>query len=350
MKITHNVPLAAYTSLHAGGQAESLIELGPDDDLHQILSDQSLSKPMWILGYGTNCLISDRGLPGTVVLNHGGTIDRLSHTSFKVTSGHDWDKFIQAIIAENLWGLEFTSGVPGGVGAAVVGDIAAYGHKVADRFIETTLYDLDTGRVEIWDKPKMNFSYRTSSLQLVENKNKVVLDVTFELSPEPTGDLQYDSALKAANELGLKPDTLANRRRIIMEARRQAGSLFTNPTVGPWTAGSFFKNPLVSEALAQEITKYEEHQVSGAQIMHQNLIHGEAATRVSAAHVLLAAGFQRGQTWGQVRLHPEHVLKVENIGQATAQEIYTVVQEIITAVHQKLGITLEPEVRFLGEF
>jgi UDP-N-acetylmuramate dehydrogenase len=66
--------------------------------------------------------------------------------------------------------------------------------------------------------------------------------------------------------------------------------------------------------------------------------------------VLLAAGFKRGQSWGKVRLHPDHILKIENTGGASAQDIYNVVQEVVATVRQKLSIELEPEVRFIGYF
>jgi UDP-N-acetylmuramate dehydrogenase len=107
---------------------------------------------------------------------------------------------------------------------------------------------------------------------------------------------------------------------------------------------------LVDESQVQKILEHEEFKVSREQLLRQNVIHGGDKTRVSAAHVLLAAGFERGQTWGEVRLHPNHILKIENTGNATAQEIYDVVQIILGTVEQKLGIKLEPEVRFLGEF
>ncbi len=84
--------------------------------------------------------------------------------------------------------------------------------------------------------------------------------------------------------------------------------------------------------------------------MQQNKIHGGDQARVSASHVLLAAGFKRGQNWGPVRLHPEHVLKLENIKGASAQQIFDVAMEIINVVQQKLAIALESEVKFLGEF
>ena len=85
-------------------------------------------------------------------------------------------------------------------------------------------------------------------------------------------------------------------------------------------------------------------------IINQSKIHGGNAQRASAAHVLLAAGFHRGQTWGNVRLHPHHVLKIETLPGATAQEVYDVTQLILETVKDKLDITLEPEVKFLGNF
>ena len=349
MKIINDAPLSRYTSLRAGGLAYKLVEVENGDDLAEIISKHSDDR-VWILGFGTNCLISDKGLPGTVILNRAGHVHKLDTAKFKVSSGYNWDGFVGHLISNHLWGLEFTSGVPGGVGAAIVGNIAAYGHQVADTFVEATVLNIKDGSVEVWNKQKLSFDYRSSAFQLPENRDRIILDATFELSTEPLGDLEYDSALKAAEDLGLKPTSLLNRRRIILEARRRADSLFSNPKAGPWTAGSFFKNPLVSGALADAIMKYEEHQVSGTQILHQNLIHGGNETRVSAAHVLLAACFHRGQTWGNVRLDPDHVLKIENTGEATAQEIYDVVQHILTTVKEELGIVLEPEVRFLGEF
>jgi len=188
-------------------------------------------------------------------------------------------------------------------------------------------------------------------LQRPENKSKVILDATFELSPQSNSQLEYESALKVAAELNIKPDSMADRRKIIIETRRRADALYDENHQSTWTAGSFFRNPLVSPDQVEAIIAHEE--VPGKtkeQILRQNQIHGQDSARVSAAHVLLAAGFTRGQSWGKVRLDPEHILKVENMHGASAQEIYDVVQEIVSTVKQKLGINLEPEVRFLGEF
>jgi len=350
--IQENAELKDYTSLRVGGRAERLIQAEQHDDLAMIISQYRSQGPIWVLGDGTNCLISDKGLPGTVILNHSGDIQKLGPTKFKAGSGVSWDDFIQRLIAENLWGLEFTSGIPGGVGAAVVGNIAAYGHKVADCFTEATILDASDGSVETWDKARLNFDYRSSTLQLPENKDKIVMDASFELSENPMSELEYASALKLAEELNLTPDTLVKRRQIIMETRRRADALFSKDNrQGPWTAGSFFRNPLIDQKQVEVIIAYEEQAgKTKEQILRQNQIHGQDRARVSASHVLLAAGFKRGQSWGHVRLDPEHILKVENMFGASAQEIYDVVQEIVSTVKDKLGIELVPEVRFLGEF
>jgi UDP-N-acetylmuramate dehydrogenase len=348
MKLQYNIPLSSYTSLRVGGNAEKLINTEESDNLKELVLQAE--KPITILGYGTNVLVSDKGIEGTVIINKSGKIKVLEDGMIHAESGANWDDLVQTAIAANLWGLEFTSGVPGGVGAAITGNIAAYGHKVSDSFIKATVLDTDTGSVAIWNKDDLGFDYRSSRIQLPENKKMVILDAAFQLQQNPTGELEYQSALKIAQELGISPDSLQNRRTITLETRRRAGSLLLDTNVGPWTAGSFFKNPLVNEAQVQSIIEHEELSIGREQLLRQNVIHGGDKARVSAAHVLLAAGFNRGQSWGKVRLHPDHILKVENVGGASAQEIYNVVQEIVASVRQKLSIELEPEVRFIGDF
>lgn len=347
MKVQHDVWLADFTSLRVGGTAATLIELEAGDNLPEAVS--SAQGATRVLGFGTNVLISDKGWPGTIILNRLGRISVDGETII-ADSGADWDELVRKAIDNQLWGLEFTSGIPGGVGAAVAGSIAAYGHRISDRLISAEVLDAKDGSVETWENHRFNFGYRRSDLQLPDNSNYVILSATFKLSASPTGELEYESARKAAADLGLKPDSLDNRRKIIFEARRRAGSLLADQSQGPWTAGSFFKNPMVNEAQVDAILSHDESGISRQQLLRQNQIHGGDQARVSAAQVLLAAGFKRGQTWGSVRLHPDHILKIENTGGASAQDIYNVVQTIITTVKQKLDVDLEPEVRFLGEF
>jgi UDP-N-acetylmuramate dehydrogenase len=346
MRIESNFPLASYTSFHCGGNADTAILVENSAELEKLLAEQT---PDWFLGFGSNSLVSDRGLPGLTLIMRGGNI--IEQDGLIVAdAGAWWDDLVLYAIEHNLWGMECMSAIPGGVGAAVVGNIAAYGQAVADTLQWADVYDTATHTMTRIAADELGFQYRKSTV-LQENRDLLVVRAAFKLSDSPTKDIEYESALSVARDNGYDLSTLEGRRQAIIGAREKAGSLwdYQHPD-GNKTAGSFFRNPLVDHETAVRIMSFDETGKSLDLLEKMNKVHGGDASRVSAAHVLLAAGFQRGQTWGDVRLHPQHVLKIENAGHASAREIYDVAQEIITTVKQKLHVDLDPEVRFLGQF
>jgi UDP-N-acetylmuramate dehydrogenase len=232
----------------------------------------------------------------------------------------------------------------------VVGNIAAYGQAVADTLEWADVYDLKKREQSRIAAKDLGLEYRKSRT-LQSDRSLLVIRAAFRLSTQPSKDIEYESALSVAREHQYDMTTLDGRRQAIIGAREKAGSLwdYREPETSR-TAGSFFRNPLVDHETATRIMSYDETGKSLALLEKMNKVHGGDASRVSAAHVLLAAGFQRGQAWGDVRLHSQHVLKIENAGHARSQEIYDVAQEIITTVRQTLGVELDPEVRFLGQF
>lgn len=347
MQIQKNIALGQFTSLGCGGAAETLALVENTNDLTTALEEFS-DQDVTVLGFGTNSLISDEGIPGVTILTHGGDISEEDGVLI-ADSGVWWDDLVLYALDRRLWGLELMSGIPSSVGGAVMGNIAAYGQQVSDTLVWVDVYNLSTKETSRISADEIDFSYRRSSLQ--NQPEIVILRAAFRLSESASTPLTYASATSIAEEIGLSSEVLEERRQIIMEARRRAGSLYDPAdSSAQHTAGSFFKNPMVNEAQAEEIAKHDETGKSLELLLAQNKIHGGDTKRVSAAHVLLAAGFSRGQAWGNVRLHPEHILKIENTGGATAQEIYKVAQLIINQVQEKLGITLEPEVKFIGEF
>ncbi|MGB3023829.1 MAG: FAD-binding protein [Candidatus Saccharimonadales bacterium] len=349
MKILHNESLAPYTSLRVGGPAETLILVDNYDEALAALHDAT--GPVWFIGYGCNALISNHGLPGMTVMWRGGDI-RVEDARIIADAGVWWDDVVKTAIDHQLWGLELMSEIPSSVGGAVYGNIAAYGQQVSDTLESIRVFNQHSGNIEeinIEDTDKLAFSYRSSSLQF--NEPYVVLGATFRLSPTPLHELKYDAALAVGEELNLDHRTLEHCREIIIETRRRAGSIYhpDEPT-DIHSAGSFFKNPMVSVEQAKELAGFDESGKTLERIINQSVVHGGNAQRASAAHVLLAAGFHRGQRWGHVELHPSHVLKLATLEGATAQEVYDVTQEIVRTVKDKLGVDLEPEVKFLGEF
>ena len=340
--------LAQFTSLKCGGDAENLDLPRSRDEVLTLLSDITPETPLWLLGYGSNCLISDKGLPGTTIIWRGGEIWQ-DGTTLYVDAGVWWDDFVQFAIRKKLWGLELMSEIPSSVGGAIFGNIAAYGQQASDTLLWVEVFDRQSGETKRLEKDMIDFAYRESSLQT--QPHLIIVQAAFALATEPLHTLRYESALSVAKEYGYSLDTLEGLRSTIIETRRRAGSLYhPDDPRAEHTAGSFFKNPLVTLAQAEQLARYDESGKTLERLLEQNKIHGGSSQRASAAHVLLAAGFSRGQTWNRVRLHPQHVLKIEALEGATAAEVYSVAQEIILTVKSKLDITLTPEVRFLGSF
>lgn len=350
MNPTHNTSLASLTSLAAGGSADTLYTCTSGNELHTAL-DAAKGRQLWVLGYGANVLVSDAGLPGVTVLVRTTGLNRDGDTVV-ADAGVWWDDLVQFTIHENLWGLELTSGIPGSVGAAIVGNIAAYGQAVSDSLEWVEVIDPATGQERRMAASELGLSYRFSSFQTPELANLVIVRAAFKLVLRPQKPVEYHAALDVAQEFGHDLNTLNGRRRTILETRKRAGSLwdYRHPDAYLHTAGSFFRNPMVSPEKAEQLMAYDETGRSLELLKKMNQVHGGEQKRVSAAHVLLAAGFQRGQTWGPVRLHPDHILKLENTGGATAQQFHDVAMEIIHTVKAKLDIELSPEVRFLGDF
>jgi len=347
MEVQHNVSLAPFTAYKTGGKAENFIELESYDSL-QDLTD--LPKPVWFLGNGTNSLISDKGLPGTTILMATSDI-KVDGELVIADSGVWWDDLVDASIQNGLWGLELMSEIPGSVGAAVVGNIAAYGQAVADTLIWIEAFDLSTGKTSKVQASDLDFGYRYSMLQEEKSKNIMILRVAFDLSKSKTTKLEYGVALKVAAELGLDASSLQDARKIIIAARTKQGSILRRgDKTAIKTTGSFFRNPTVSEEMVDKLVEFDDWGMSKQQILQQNKVHGGSKLKISAALVMLAAGYKSGHSWGDVRLHPSHVLKVENVSSETSQQIYDISQEIIENVKQKVGVELVPEVRFLGDF
>src|SRR5579859_1217967 len=136
MVITENVPLAPLTTLKVGGAARYFIEAETIDEVSQAVEfARSNALPLFVLGGGSNLVISDAGWPGLVLkVGITGINHRHGHEEvvFEAGAGEDWDKFVGMVVAHNCAGLECLSGIPGTVGGAPVQNVGAYGQEVAN--------------------------------------------------------------------------------------------------------------------------------------------------------------------------------------------------------------------------
>jgi UDP-N-acetylmuramate dehydrogenase len=349
MNIQNNVVLAPYTSFGVGGTAEHFALISNSHELEEALRCTLPTTPLHVLGYGSNSLISDRGLDGMTICVRGGTI-RVEGTKLIADAGAWWDDVVKTAIKNNLWGIELMSEIPGSFGGGLFINIAAYGQSLGSVVEWIDVWDRSRSSTKRLEKSELIWDYKTSIFQRDENQKYVILKACLRLSRNRTDTVTYQKAIDVAEELGLCADTLEDRRSIIIETRRRAGSLWRPNNKEPKTVGSFFRNPIVSKQQAQLVMNFDESGKSAKQIRLMNKVHGGSEQRVSAAHVMLAAGFRRGQTWGKIKLNDQNLLKIEALDGATAQDIYSVMKEIQQTCKEKLGITLESEARLLGDF
>ena len=168
---THrDAPLADLTTLRVGGPAEELVTVSERDELVDTLTGLWAVGEDWhVIGGGSNSLISDEGVEGTVIriATRGVEIveERADGTVLvRVQAGEPWDALVARTVADGLAGLEALSGIPGSTGASPVQNIGAYGQEVADVLEGVDFLDYETGEVERLGAADLGLGYRTSSL------------------------------------------------------------------------------------------------------------------------------------------------------------------------------------------
>jgi UDP-N-acetylmuramate dehydrogenase len=349
MLIQEHIQLAPYTSFGVGGPAEQFALIDSSEALLTVLKQTTSNTTVHIIGYGSNSLISDKGLNGLTICIRGGTV-QVKETEIIADAGAWWDDVVTQAISHELWGIECLSEVPGSVGAGLYINIAAYGQSIGERVKWIEVWDRTLSKVVRLEKDRLTWGYKKSMFQEAHNKQLIITRACFELSRTPTHTLTYQKALDVAEEYAYDIHTLTGRRATIIETRARAGSLWHPDDETNHTVGSFFRNPIVTKEQADRVMAYDETGKTASEIKRMNKVHGGDELRVSAAHVMLASGFVRGQSWGNVKLNDKNVLKIEALYGATAQEIYQVAKHIQRTCKEVTGIELIPEARILGEF
>ncbi|TSC83610.1 MAG: UDP-N-acetylmuramate dehydrogenase [Parcubacteria group bacterium Gr01-1014_17] len=365
MELLQHISLAEFTSFKIGGKADYFCRAQSVDELKEALAfakEQSL--PFFILGGGTNMLLSDDGFRGLVIKIEiknspleGSTPTQVGGRDvlIAVDAGENWDEFVAETVARGLWGLENLSGIPGTVGGAPVQNIGAYGSEVKDVVLLVEVLDVKTGKIKKLSDTECCFGYRDSIFKKPEGKNFIITRVAFLLRKDGKPNLSYkDLAVYFA---GKPVPSLADIRRAVLEIRsRKFPDLKTHGT-----AGSFFKNPIISKEKFDELKKcypglpgftiderhqmFEANPASSAGRRRGDNIGGRSLVKVPLAWILDnicgLKGFQRGS----VSLWKDQPLVLVNDGGASASDISALADKVTRIVKEKTGIQIEKEVQ-----
>ena len=289
-KIKANVSLAELTSYRIGGQAQWYASISSQTELEEVLqwySRQSI--PLTFLGAGSNLLVSDEGLPGLVLSTR-----HLRHYNFDLPSGQVTASAgepiarIAWLAAKMGWsGLEWAVGIPGTVGGAVVMNAGAHNNSIADVLVEAKVASLQ-GDLTNFQPADFKFSYRSSLLQ---EQPRLLVEATFQLQP------------------GQARETVMSRTNENLQKRKNS-----QPYDRP-SCGSVFRNP--------------DPQAAGWLIEQMGL---------------------KGYQIGQAQVSQRHANFIINQGKARAEDVFRLIRHVQEQVRNHWSISLEPEVKMLGEF
>src|SRR5712692_8373320 len=358
MTIQENVPLAPLTTLQVGGAARYFAELRREDDVREAAQfAKTRELPLFVLGGGSNLVIADSGWPGLVLrIAIGGISTQTTDAPgnavlFTVGAGVNWDDFVAQAVAQNCAGVECLSGIPGSVGGTPVQNVGAYGQEVSDTIESVRALDLKEDRIVVLPKPACGFRYRTSIFNTTERGRYIILRVNYRLKRGGAPSLKYADLQKHFAERSLEsaaqkntPPSLAEVREAVREIRRSKGMLIVPGDDDCRSAGSFFKNPVLSDAQFKDLA--ERTAAKGLEIPSYPAL--DAQRKVSAAWLVEHSGFSKGFGEGAAGISHKHALALVNRGDAKASDVVGLKDEIQHGVQEAWGILLEPEPVFVG--
>ncbi len=305
--VQNGVSLAPYTTLRAGGKADQFLDAVDTDELaNAAVYAQQSGQPFFVLGWGSNILPADDGVPGLVARCLGRQISISREGEVIVDAGLSFQDLFLFTAQAGFGGLEFAVGIPGTVGGALVSNAGAYRSNVSEFLTSLEIVEGGTRR---WVGPAwMEFSYRDSVLRRPNPPSCAILRMKFQLQERNPKEI-YDEARDY------------QRQRISKQP-------------APASAGSFFKN-VVNPELAQDIP---------------GLSDGMRKAGVIPAGFLIEAVGMKGYRHGGAMLSPRHANFMLNVAGATGTEIFELAQMAKALVLDRYGVTLEEEVLYLGRW
>lgn len=337
LKTREDVNLSFYTTFGIGGNAKFFVEAPDVETINKALDlAKEKSMPVFVLGGGSNILVSDEGFAGVVIKNEllGFEIHGREVT---VSAGEQWDYVVSRCIEEGLQGIECLSGIPGTFGGAVVQNIGAFGQTLAKSILTVEALDVETRESRVFKKDECEFDYRNSIFK--KNPGKyIIIKATLNLNYGGIPDINYPSI--ANHFKGQERPTIADVRKAVIEIRGKKGMVIMPEFEVLKSAGSFFKNPIVTKKHYQQIL----HKIACPDPWHW----AEGPNiKISAACLITQAGFSKGQMIGKAQISHLQPLAIINPDNATCEDVKFAANHIRRLVLEKFAIELEEEIVYI---
>ena len=305
--VQENVSLKEYTTFNIGGSARCFLQAKTKEDIQEgVKKAKELNLPIFLLGDGSNLLVSDKGFNGFVIYIQN-TNYEIRDTELYAEAGVEFPTIVKETIEQGLAGLEWAGGLPGTVGGAVRGNAGAFGGEVKDSIKEVEAID-SSGNLKTFTREECEFAYRSS---IFKKEDWIVLSTTFQLKQ---GDKETIQAVAK--------DHIKYRKE-------------RHPLEYP-NAGSIFKNcdlKLFSEEMQHQFEK-------------EDIIKVDPFPVVPTAYLIAQAQLQ-GLQVGDAQVSEKHPNYMVNRGSATAKDVLELIEKVKKAIKEKFSIDLEVEVQYV---
>ncbi len=338
MLLTKNHSLKNLNTFRVDVKAKHFAEVFSEDELIDLLTNEKINREkILVLGGGSNILIT-KDIDGLVIKLAAANIHIIEEDDdfvlVEADAGVIWDDLVKYCVERNIGGIENLTLIPGTVGAAPIQNIGAYGQEFVETFESLKGVFIKSGKKKSFTKSECGYSYRSSIFKEKLKNEFIITSARLKLSKVPKPNLNYKALSDYLSKKEIISPSLKDVSYAVAEIRR---SKLPDPgKVG--NAGSFFKNPVVSEDLFQKI-KSEYPDVA-------SFLSVSGKTKISAGWLIERSGW-KGKRVGDVGTSPDHALVICNFSNATGSEILEFAMRIKEEVSNKFGIILEEEVNIL---
>ena len=338
MLISQNFCLKPFTTFGVEVRANEFAVISSVADLNELFDEGFLKKkPLMVLGGGSNVLFTDhfKGLMLSCQIRGKQIVKETDDEIFmKVGSGEYWTSLVNEVVDKGFGGIENLSLIPGKVGAAPIQNIGAYGTEVKNVLESLEAFDLKTGKTRIFTNGECELGYRTSIFKTKEKGKYFILNVTLRLSKKPKLNLTYAPLKEAFKD---KKENEISIKDVSEEVKRIRDSKLPDPDKLK-NAGSFFKNPVVSNKKANKLKEKYPNMPLYPQ--------SDNNVKLAAGWLIDQCGW-RGKRVGDAGVHDKQALVIVNYDSASGEEIYKLSKEIKASVKTRFGVKLEAEVNII---
>ncbi|MCX8016061.1 MAG: UDP-N-acetylmuramate dehydrogenase [Patescibacteria group bacterium] len=310
MELQKNILLKQFTTFQIGGPAEYFVEISDLEGLkNSIQKAYQQDKPFFVLGGGSNLLVSDSGFKGLVIKIKNVGMEFLENNNqikIIVLAGTPLALLLQKTLEMGLTGLEWAAGIPGTVGGAIFGNSGAYGQSMGECINKVLALNPQTFEIYEFSQKECEFSYRDS---IFKRNNFIIL---------------------SAEIILLRGDKDLIKKKVVEYIKERRMKTPPYPS-----AGCIFKNISIDKLTQEQLRQIPPEKIKGG--------------KVPVGYLIDQCGL-RGKRIGDAQISEMHANFIINLENAKAAEVYQLINLCKEAVLNKFGINLEEEIRYLGNF